>query len=483
MIYTYVQFNTVNDFMTHFIDTDRKDGSPSAGYEHSNALAVGEVSDVFPFDAQEIVWIDVIHKMDETYADLVRYQVELEKKNGALEDAQHFLASILASMTDVLIVCDLTGAIQQVNRALEDLTGLSADQLLDRPFQSLFTEDSQMLVDGFAQCIRDKAIQDCALQLRGRSEPIPVDLNCTSRYDHRGRLVGMVLLGRPVGELHKAYRALNQAHTELKTAQQQLVQSEKMASLGRLVAGVAHELNNPISFIYGNVHALERYTQRLTRYIAFCHEQGSRVEQDRLRGELRIDRILDDLSPLITGTMEGAERVRDIVQGLRQFSSGQQGEYALFDVEPVLGRAVHWVSKGGPEALEVDYDLTVPLRMFGHAGQIQQVLMNLVQNALDAMADMEHPHLEIRSGEEGGVVWLEVRDFGPGIAEDDLVRIFDPFFTTKPVGSGTGLGLAISYGIVNEHGGRLKARNHSQGGAVFRVELPSVRPGDGLRGG
>ncbi|MHB1881925.1 MAG: hypothetical protein ACYCPA_07035, partial [Acidithiobacillus sp.] len=100
--------------MTHFIDTDRKDGSPSAGYEHSNALAVGEVSDVFPFDAQEIVWIDVIHKMDETYADLVRYQVELEKKNGALEDAQHFLASILASMTDVLIVCDLTGAIQQV---------------------------------------------------------------------------------------------------------------------------------------------------------------------------------------------------------------------------------------------------------------------------------------------------------------------------------------------------------------------------------
>ncbi|MHB1530925.1 sensor histidine kinase [Acidithiobacillus sp.] len=440
------------------------------------------MSDVLPFAAQETAWIEVIQKMDETYADLVRYQVELEKKNVALEEAQHFLASILASMTDVLIVCDLTGAIQQVNRALEDLTGLPADQLLGRPFQSLFTKDSQMLVDGFAQCIRDKAIHDCALQLRGRSEPIPVDLNCTSRYDHRGRLVGMVLLGRPVGELHKAYLALNQAHTELKTAQQQLVQSEKMASLGRLVAGVAHELNNPISFIYGNVHALERYSRRLIRYIAFFHEQGPGANQDRLRGELRIDHILDDLPPLITGTMEGAERVRDIVQGLRQFSSGQQGEHALFDVEPVLRRAVHWVSNGGPEALEVDYDLPVPLRVFGHAGQIQQVLMNLVQNALDAMADMDHPHLEIRGGEEGGRVWLEVRDFGPGVAEADLMQIFDPFFTTKPVGSGTGLGLAISYGIVNEHGGRLEARNHSQGGAVFRVELLSVRPGDGLGG-
>ncbi|MHB0887195.1 sensor histidine kinase [Acidithiobacillus sp.] len=438
------------------------------------------MSDALPFAAQETAWIEVIQKMDETYADLVRYQVELEKKNAALEEAQHFLASILASMTDVLIVCDLTGAIQQVNRALEDLTGLPADQLLGRPFQSLFTKDSQLLVDGFAQCIRDETIHDCALQLRGRGEPIPVDINCTSRYDHRRRLVGMVLLGRPVGELHKAYRALNQAHTELKTAQQQLVQSEKMASLGRLVAGVAHELNNPISFIYGNVHALERYTQRLARYIAFFHERGPGADQDRLRGELRIDRILDDLSPLITGTMEGAERVRDIVQGLRQFSSGQQGEHALFDVEPVLRRAVHWVSKGGPEALEVDYDLPAPLWVFGHAGQIQQVLMNLVQNALDAMADMDHPHLEIRGGEEGGGVWLEVRDFGPGVAEADLMQIFDPFFTTKPVGSGTGLGLAISYGIVNEHGGRLEARNHSQGGAVFRVELPSVRPGDGL---
>jgi two-component system sensor histidine kinase HupT/HoxJ len=438
------------------------------------------LSDALPFAAQETAWIEVIHKMDETYADLVRYQVELEKKNVALEEAQHFLASILASMTDVLIVCDLTGAIQQVNRALEDLTGLSADQLLGRPFQSLFTKDSQLLVDGFAQCIRDKAIHDCALQLRGRDEPIPVDINCTSRYDHRKRLVGMVLLGRPVGELHKAYRALNQAHTELKTAQKQLVQSEKMASLGRLVAGVAHELNNPISFIYGNVHALDRYARRLARYIAFFHEQGPGADQDRLRGELRIDRILDDLSPLITGTMEGAERVRDIVQGLRQFSSGKQGEYALFDVEPVLRRAVHWVSKGGPEALEVDYDLPASLRVFGHAGQIQQVLMNLVQNALDAMADMERPHLEICGGEEGGGVWLQVRDFGPGIAEADLVQIFDPFFTTKPVGSGTGLGLAISYGIVNEHGGRLEAHNHPQGGAVFRLDLPSVRPGDNI---
>ena len=418
--------------------------------------------------------------MDETYADLVRYQVELEKKNVALEEAQHFLASILASMTDVLIVCDLTGAIQQVNRALEDLTGLSADQLLGCPFQSLFTKDSQLLVDGFAQCIRDKAIHDCALQLRGRDEPIPVDINCTSRYDHRKRLVGMVLLGRPVGELHKAYRALNQAHTELKTAQKQLVQSEKMASLGRLVAGVAHELNNPISFIYGNVHALDRYARRLARYIAFFHEQGPGADQDRLRGELRIDRILDDLSPLITGTMEGAERVRDIVQGLRQFSSEKQGEYALFDVEPVLRRAVHWVSKGGPEAVAVDYDLPASLRVFGHAGQIQQVLMNLVQNALDAMADMERPHLEIRGGEEGGGVWLQIRDFGPGIAEADLVQIFDPFFTTKPVGSGTGLGLAISYGIVNEHGGRLEAHNHPQGGAVFRLDLPSVHPGDNI---
>ena len=134
--------------------------------------------------------------------------------------------------------------------------------------------------------------------------------------------------------------------------------------------------------------------------------------------------------------------------------------------------ATHWVTKGARRELTVDLDLPRPLTCHGHAGQIHQVVMNLVQNAIDATADRPDPRIEIRGGNAGGRIWFTVRDNGPGIQEEQLVRIFDPFFTTKPVGQGTGLGLSISYGIVAEHGGRLSARNHSQGGAELRVELP-----------
>jgi len=426
------------------------------------------VSDV----SQDHAWIEVIHKMDEAYADLVRYQVELEQKNAQLEETQKFIASVLSSMTDVLIVCDLQGRILQVNQALEDIVGHTEDELQGTPLQDLLTAPCKQHLSEFSALTCRDAVHDCEITLKGATDEVPLAVNCTSRHDHRGRPLGMVLIGRPVGELRKAYEALNTAHAELKQAQQQLISSEKMASLGRLVAGVAHELNNPISFVYGNVHALKRYGERVARYLEAVERNTDSPALKDLRDELRIDRILDDLKPLMSGTLEGAERVRDIVQDLRRFSSGQQGERTDFDLTHVVETATHWVTKGARRELTVDLDLPRPLTCHGHAGQIHQVVMNLVQNAIDATADRPDPRIEIRGGNAGSRIWFTVRDNGPGIPEEQLVRIFDPFFTTKPVGQGTGLGLSISYGIVAEHGGRLSARNHSQGGAELRVELP-----------
>ena len=217
--------------------------------------------------SQEQAWIDVIHKMDETYADLLHYQVELESKNAALEEAQQFITSIEAAMTDVLIVCDFQGRIQRVNAALERIVGKTSAELLHQPFQTLFTQECLPLVNSFQQKIRATAIHDCEITLQGVHEAVPLAMNCTSRTDARGRIEGMVLMGRPVGELRKAFRALHQAHEELQYAQQQLVSAEKMAALGRLVAGVAHELNNPISFVYANMHAMQRYASRLREYL------------------------------------------------------------------------------------------------------------------------------------------------------------------------------------------------------------------------
>lgn len=422
---------------------------------------------------QEAAWIEVIHKMEQVYADLIHYEVELEEKNVALEEAQQFIASVLSSMSDALIVCDQQGRIEQVNHALEQLTGRSASDLQGESFEDLFAETSRPLVASFPAKIREGAVHDCELGLKGRGEEvIPLATNCTSRYDHHGRLVGMVLIGRPVGELRRAYEALNTAHTELREAQFKLIQSEKMASLGRLVAGVAHELNNPISFVYGNVHTLKRYGERLKRYLAAVHGGADEHQLQQLREELRIDRLLQDLDSLIEGTLEGAERTRDIVQDLRRLSANDRSKNEVFDFGEVIKRAVAWATKGAKRPLTVHYDFSQPLMVKGNVGQLHQVVVNLVQNALDATQGCSDPSLDITGSVEQGRVMVSFSDNGPGISKDDLLKIFDPFFTTKPVGQGTGLGLSISYGIVEDHGGELDVANGEEGGAVFRVGLP-----------
>ena len=155
-----------------------------------------------------------------------------------------------------------------------------------------------------------------------------------------------------------------------------------MASLGRLVAGVAHELNNPISFVYGNAVAMKRYSERLGRYLAAVHAGMPLAEREGLRHELRIDRLLDDLPSLIEGTVEGAERTRDIVDALKRFSATDRDERRLFDLAEVVERAVQWVAKAVGGQFEVRLDLPPNLQVAGSPGQLQQVVMNLVQLAM-----------------------------------------------------------------------------------------------------
>lgn len=425
-------------------------------------------------------WIAVIQKMDETYAELVSQQVELETKNAALEEAQGFIAGLVGAMTDMLVACDLSGRVEQVNRAAERELGLRADALVGRPLADLIDPSSPTSADAvLATMANRQRIVDREFVLVTPDGPLEVAVNGALRFDPRGRAVGIVLVGRPIGELRAAYRDLETAHERLKRTQQQLVHSEKMASLGRLVAGVAHELNNPISFVYGNAHALKRYADRLVAYLDTIHGGTDAGETARLRTELRIDRAVQDLSPTLAGMLEGAERVRDIVADLRRFSSDRREARDLFDMAGVVRAAVDWVAKSQMPALKLRVDLPDPFEAYGHAGHIHQVVMNLVQNAVDAMEGREAPRLEITGAFTSATppyVVLRVRDTGPGIPAEVLGRVFDPFFTTKPVGKGTGLGLSICDRIVSEHDGHLEATNHPDGGAVLTLTLPSTPP-------
>jgi len=428
----------------------------------------------------EATWLDVIHKMDEVYSKLVADEVELEEKNAQLEQSQQFIFSLLSAMSDVLIACNQDGLIEETNAALCELVGLSEQSLRGTPVTDLLADEASIAhwrQTTEHQTPREGAVLEVNLR-DARGQVVPVDLNCTPRRNSDGRLVGRVLVGRPLGELKRAYHQLREAHEALKRAQQQLMHSEKMASLGRLVAGVAHELNNPISFVLGNVHVLQRYGKRLDAYLEAVHRLELPAELQAKRTELRIDHLLTDLPSLMEGTLEGAQRTADIVGGLKRFSTAVHEEIAPVEINEVVERAILWVKKGTAPRFTVHWARGPDCQVSGNAGQLLQVMMNLIQNAYDAAgADgTRAPELRIDMTLDGDAVQLRFADNGPGVAPEHLSRVFDPFFTTKSVGKGTGLGLSISYGIVEQHAGRLSVANLPHGGAEFMLTLPVIGP-------
>ncbi|MDD5028195.1 MAG: ATP-binding protein [Rhodoferax sp.] len=424
----------------------------------------------------EDTWLEVIHKMEEVYSELVADEVELEAKNTQLEQSQQFIFSLISAMSDVLIACNRDGVIEETNAALCTLVGIAEPELRGRNVTDLLA-DAQS-VQRWQLATFHAATHEMApveINLRDATgQAIPVDMNCTPRLNSNGHAVGQVLVGRPMGELKRAYRQLREAHDALKTAQQQLLQSEKMASLGRLVAGVAHELNNPISFVLGNVHVLQRYSKRVAQYLQAVHQTDLPPALQALRQELRIDRLLDDLPSLMEGTIEGAQRTTEIVNGLKRFSTTGKEEVASVELNAVVERAIHWVQKGTAPHFEIHWTHTPDCLVQGNAGQLLQVMMNLIQNASDAASSNAQPVLRISLARLADSVEVSFADNGPGIAPDHLSRVFDPFFTTKAVGKGTGLGLSISYGIVEQHGGHLRCGNQPGGGAVFTLRLPLI---------
>ncbi len=434
------------------------DAVPVAGGEHVGGLA-------------ETAWIEVIKKMDEVYSDLIRYEVDLERKNAALEQTQQFIASVVASMSDILVVCDPKGRILQVNTALLGLTGFAAAELIDQPLTVLLREEDAR---GFRPCYTEGVCErEARLKSKSGGFTDLVAMNCSPRLDRQRRLPGMVIVGRPVGELRRAYEELHRAHGDLKRTQQQLVQSEKMASIGRLVAGVAHELNNPISFVYGNVHTLSRYRDRLTHYLDAVHGGCSGQDLEELRHRMKIDALMADLGPLIEGTLEGAERVSEIVANLRRLSFVNPSDRTGINLSELARNAIKWVLKATRYRVVVDDQLPAELVIDGTEGPLHQVMVNLLQNAVDAMEGVPEPAIWVSGRRVGDQILLVLRDNGPGIPTDDLLKVFDPFYTTKAVGKGTGLGLWVSWSIIRDHGGALEAANAPDGGAAFTITLPA----------
>jgi len=426
-------------------------------------------------DSQEHAWVEVIQKMDEVYSDLLAREVDLEDKNAELEEAHDFIDSILEAMSDVVIVCNRQGSIIKVNRPLLDLTGFQETDLYGQPLNILFSDAFKTAFSKLVPHPEINDLHDFEAQLRHKegNNVDPVALNCSLRKNAKGINDGLVIVARPVGELRQAYDALNKAHGELTTTQSHLLQSEKMASIGRLVAGVAHELNNPISFLYGNVHSMQNYAKKMKSYIETLRDHLPQEVRQTLEDELHIEQVLADLPSLLEGTREGAERISDIVNNLRRLSFREGKSKDRVDLGGIIKTAVLFASKGrsSNQSLELQDNLFVQ----GSTNRLHQVIVNLIENALDAMGETSQHDIKIRCLHGPDCVELYVRDYGPGLNEEDIHKIFDPFFTTKPVGEGTGLGLWICYEIIQDHEGQISVRNHREGGAEFKVSLPAFK--------
>jgi two-component system NtrC family sensor kinase len=332
----------------------------------------------------------------------------------------------------LIAVADTAGLITYANRRWCDF-GYEQKQLIGRKLYDLVSpQQQQMLSDAFSATLAGSQVDNLGLlMLRqdGRAGQFSVSLS--PMRDEAGTVISMVVVMTDI--------------TELAVLQNKLLRSEKLASLGQLVSGVAHELNNPLTAILGFADLLMENPEM----------------PDNARKDLRV-------------ILQEAQRTKQIVQNLLSFARQMPAQRQPVQLHLILRRTVQLraydFNSRGAEIIE-QFDENLPL-VIGDAQQLQQVFLNILNNAYDAVQDTGRPpRIEIMTARRGSMVEVSFRDNGPGISHPD--RIFDPFFTTKDVGKGTGLGLSICYGIVHAHNGEILCHNNTEGpGATFVVRLP-----------
>ncbi|WP_294354179.1 histidine kinase [Propionivibrio sp.] len=269
---------------------------------------------------------------------------------------------------------------------------------------------------------------------------------------------------------------------KLEDAHHQLLQSEKMASIGQLAAGVAHEINNPIGFVGSNLRTLKDYIAALLELVS-VYEQGDSLMADdtalaqrirELRRAVDIDFLREDAPALINESIEGTERVQRIVQDLRDFSRLENPDWQGADLHAGLEATLNIVSNDVRFKADIVRELGDIPAVECLPFQINQVFLNILLNAAQSITG--RGTITLRSGRVTDEVWISITDTGQGIPPERMARIFDPFYTTKPVGQGTGLGLSVSYGIVKKHGGRIDVQSQTGAGTTFTIRLPIKRP-------
>ncbi|MEP0857992.1 ATP-binding protein [Trichocoleus sp. DQ-U1] len=414
----------------------------------------------------------------------------------AREHAENLFIAALDTVPDTILVLDDSGAIRQANPAAVALFEMDAYQLIGRrlnDFLSGLAGSPEIWQSRSEQTFRqdETSLRTIEVTLSHRSNRQLQEYIVILR-DITERKLSEETLQQSEETARKQAIALEKTLRDLRQTQAQLIQTEKMSSLGQLVAGVAHEINNPVNFIYGNLTHVGNYTQDLLGLVNF-YQQGYSYTDPNIQGlveEIDLDFLIEDLPKTLSSMKVGANRIREIVLTLRNFSRLDESEMKPVNIHEGIDSTLvilHNRLKHKPEfpAIQV-------IKQYGnlplvecYAGQMNQVFMNILNNSIDALQEQD----KARSSEEikkkpstltistqlldKNWVRIGIKDNGPGMSASVLGQLFDPFFTTKPVGQGTGLGLSISYQIVVEkHGGKMKCLSRPGEGAEFQIEIP-----------
>jgi two-component system NtrC family sensor kinase len=394
-----------------------------------------------------------------------------------LRELRPYQHEILQNMNSALLVIDADGRITACNPPAELILGERADALRGRSLERWFASDApgeNWIARSLAEGIRFRGAE--SIITRSDGSRVPIGISCGPIQAADGARLGVV--------------ATFQDLTEIQQLQRQVLQAEKLASIGQLAAGVAHEINNPMGFIHANLFQMAEYVADLRRVFSEVEElrkavaRGDAGEMREAAGrldasaeELQIDFLLSDLAKAIRESQEGSERIRHIVQDLRDFSHLDTGERTLADLNQCLDSTANivWPMMKHLVVLEKEYAEIPSLACYPM--QLKQVFMNLLVNAFQAIEEKiggraETGRIQLRTEVRGDSVVISVSDDGAGIAPENLGRIFDPFFTTKKVGVGTGLGLSSCYSIVRRNGGAITVESELGRGSTFQVRLP-----------
>ncbi len=409
----------------------------------------------------------------------------------AIEIAKREWEQTMDCINDIVILIDASDNIIRCNKILTALTGRSYSELLNRKWQDVFKES------GFSYKISSSGSIEY-YHPGGRYFNYDIyyvkNLGTASTYtavitlqditdrkkreEERERTEEELKKSKEMLEAH--HKELEKAYAELKAAQSQILQQEKMASIGQLAAGIAHEVNNPVGFIMSNLSSLQKYVSRLSEFIDVQTETIKKLSGDgkilnaitESRKSLKVDYIIDDLGNLIRESLDGAERVKKIVQDLKSFSRIDEAEWKMADINAGIESTINMVWN------ELKYKATVK-KEYGdipltkcNPGQLNQVFMNMLINAAHAIE--KQGEITVKTWHGSGFIYISISDTGKGIPSENLNRIFEPFFTTKEVGKGTGLGLSIAYDIVKKHNGDITVESKAGKGSAFTIKIPVV---------